>query len=54
MGKKKPSNDIQRAQIVALHGLNLCERQISAQMRRSKTVVHEAIAKYQQDGSYID
>ena len=54
MGKKKSLNDVQRAQIVALHGLNLCERQTSVQMGCSKKAVHEAIAKYQQDGSYIN
>ena len=54
VGKKKSLNEVQRAQIVALHGQNLSERQISAQMGCSKTAVHQAIAKYQQDGSYAD
>ena len=54
MGKKKSLSEVQRAQIVALHGQNLSERQISAQMGCSKTAVHQAIAKYQQDGSYTD
>ena len=54
MGKKKSLSEVQRAQIVALQGENLSERQISAQMGCSKTGVHEAIAKYQQDGSYTD
>ena len=54
MGKKKSLSEIQRAQIVALHGQNLSERQISAQMGCSKTAVHQAIAKYQQGGSYAD
>ena len=54
MGKKKCLSEVQRAQIVALHGQNLFERQISAQMGCSKTAVHQAIAKYQQDGSYTD
>ena len=54
MGKKKSLSKVQRAQIVALRGQNLSERQISAQMGCSKTAVHQAIAKYQQDGSYTD
>ena len=54
MGKKKSPSEVQRAQIVALHGQNPSERQISTQMRCSKTAVHQAIAKYQQDGSYIN
>ena len=52
MGKKKSLSKVQRAQIVALHGQNLSESQISAQMECSKTAVHQAIARYQQDGSY--
>ena len=54
MGKKKSLSEVQRAQIVALHGQNLSERLISAQMGCSKTAVHQAIAKYQEDGSYTD
>ena len=54
MGKKKSLSEVQRAQIVALHCQNLSERQISAQMGCSKTAVHQAIAKYQQDDSYTD
>ena len=54
MGKKKSLSEVQRDQIIALHGQNLSERQISAQMGCSKTPVHQAIAKYQQDGSYTD
>ena len=54
MGKKKSLSEVQRAQIVALHGQNLSERLISAQMGCSKTAVHQAIAKYQDDGSYTD
>ena len=54
MGKKKSLSEVQRAQIVALHGENLSERQISAPMECSKTAVHHAIAKYQQEGSYTD
>ena len=46
MGKKKSLSEVQRAQIVALHGQNLSERLISAQMGCSKTAVHQAIAKY--------
>ena len=49
MGKKKSLSEVQRAQIVALHGQNLSERLISAQMGCSKTAVHQAIAKYQED-----
>ena len=54
MGKKNSLSEVQRAQIVALHGESLSERQISAQMGCSKTAVHQAIAKYQQDDFYID
>ena len=54
MGKKKSLSEVQRAQIVALQGQNLSERLISAQMCCSKTAVHQAIAKYQEDGSYTD
>ena len=54
MGKKKSLSEVQRAQIVAIPGQNLSERQISAQMGCSKTAVHQAIAKYLQDGSYTD
>ena len=41
MGKKKSLSEVQRAQIVALHGQNLFERQISAEMGCSKTAVGE-------------
>ena len=54
MGKKKSLSEVRRAHIVALLGQNLSERQISAQMGCSKTAVHQAIAKYQEYGSYID
>ena len=54
MGKKKSLSEVQRAQIVALNGQNLSERQISVQMGCSKTAVHQAIAKHQQDGFYTD
>ena len=54
MGRKKSLSEVQRAQIVTLRGQNLSERQISVQMGCSKTAVHQAIAKYQQDGSYTD
>ena len=54
MGKKKSLSEVQRAQIVALHGQNLSERQMSAQMGCTKTAVHQAIAKYQRDGFYTD
>ena len=54
MGKKKSLSKVQRAQIVALHDQNLSERQISAQIGCSKTTVHQAIAKYQQDASFTD
>ena len=54
MGKKKSLSKVQKGQIVALHGQNLSERQISSQMGCSKTAVHQAIAKYQQDGCYTD
>ena len=54
MGKKKSLRVFQRASIVALHGQNLSESQISAQTGCSKTAVHQAIAKYQQDGSRTD
>jgi len=40
MGKNKSLSEVQRAQIVVLHGHNLSERQISAQMGCSKTAVH--------------
>ena len=54
MGKKKSLSVVQSAQKLALYGQNLSERQISAQMRCTKTAVHQAITEYQQDGSYID
>ena len=54
MGKKKSLSEVQMAQIVALHGQNLSERLLSAQMGCSETAVHQAIAKYQEDGSYTD
>ena len=54
MGKRNSLSEVQRAQIVALNSQNLSKRQISAQMWCSKTAVHKAIAKYQQDGSYTD
>ena len=54
MSNKKSLSEVQRAQIFALHGQNLSERKISAQIGCSKTAVHQAIAKYQQDGSYTD
>ena len=53
MGKKKSLSEVQRGH-TALHSQNLSKRQISAQMGCSKTAVHQAIAKYQQDGSYTD
>ena len=54
MSKIKSLSEVQRAQIVALQGKNLSELQISAQMGCSKTAVHQAIAKYQECGSYTD
>ena len=54
MGKKKSLSEVRRAQIVSLRGQNQSEKQISAQTGCSKTAVHQAIAKYQQDGSYTD
>ena len=58
MDKKKSPSEVQKTQIVALPGQNLSKRQISAQNRSasrcSKTAVHQAMAKYQQDGSCID
>ena len=54
MGKKKPLNKVQRAQIVALQGENLSKGQIAVKIGFSKTAVHQAIAKYREDGVFTD
>ena len=55
MGKKKSLSEVQRVQMVTLHGQNLSKRQImSPQIGCSKTRVNQSIYKYQNEGSYTD
>ena len=54
MGRKKSSSEVQRGQIVALHGEGLSELKISAKLTVSKTAVHQLIKKFELFGSYMD
>lgn len=54
MGKKPSLSEAQRAQIVLLHDEGYSQRQISIRMSCSKTAVHNAIRKYEQNGHYSD
>ena len=47
-------SEVQRTQTVALPGENLSEKQISATIGFNKTAVHQAIAKYGEEGSFTD
>ena len=46
MGKKLPLSAEKRAQIVSLSTINLLEREISREVKVSKTAVHTAIKKF--------
>ena len=54
MGKKSSLTEVLRAQIVTLHGEGYTERDISAKLRYSKTAVHNAIVKFNTDGTFRD
>ena len=54
MGRKKSSSEVQRGQIVALHGEGLSELKISAKLTVSKMAVHQLIKKFELFGSYMD
>ena len=53
MGKKQSLSTEERAQIVTLSNLKFFVRQI-AKMKISKTAVHNAIMKYQNEDVFID
>ena len=52
MGKNVPLSEVERAQIVALHKKGHSERLINQKMKKSKTAVHNAIAKFWNTGTY--
>ena len=52
MGKNVPLSEVERAQIVALHEKGLSERLSNQNMKKSKTAVHNAIAKFWNTGTY--
>ena len=54
MGKKSTLLEIQRAQIVTLRGEGYTERDTAAKLRSSKTAVHNAIVKFNADGTFQD
>ena len=45
---------IRRAQIVTLHGEGYAERDIAPKLQCSKTAVHNAIVKFNVDGTFHD
>ena len=54
MGKQSSLTEVLRAQIVTLHGGGYTERDNSAKLRYSKTAVHNAIVKFNTDGTFRD
>ena len=52
MGKKPAINVEKRAQIVSLSTIKLSEREISRQIKVSKTDVQNAIRKFQNEGTF--
>ena len=52
MGKNVPLSEVERAQIVALQKEGHSERLISQKMKKNKTAVHNAIAKFRNTGTY--
>ena len=52
MGKNVPLSEVERAQIVALHKEGHSERLISQKLKKSKTAVHNAMAKFRNTGTY--
>lgn len=54
MGKKASLSEVQRAQVVTLHKEGYSERSISERVGCSKTAVHQAVAKFQMEGTYTD
>ena len=52
MGKNVPLSEVQQAQIEALHKEGYSERLISEKMKCSKSAVYNAVAKFQNTGSY--
>ena len=54
MGKKAALSSEKRAQIVGLSTMKLSEREISRQMKVSKTAVHNAIKKFRKENTFKD
>ena len=54
MGNKSSLTEVQRAQIVALHGEGYTDRDTAAKICCSKSVAHNAIIKFTVDGTYLD
>ena len=54
MGKKLAIGTEKRAQIVSLSTINLLEREISRQVKVSKTAIHNTIKKFQNEGTFKD
>ena len=54
MGKKPFFSREKRAQIVTLSNLNFSVREIARKLKVSKTAVHDAITKYQNEGIFTD
>ena len=54
MGKKPSLSSEKRAQIVTLRNLNFSVFEIARKVKVSKTAVHNAITKYQNEGIFTD
>ena len=54
MGKKAALSSEKRVQIVSLSTMKLSEREISRQMKVSKTAVHNAIEKFRKENTFKD
>ena len=54
MGTKQSFSTKKQAQIVTLNNSKFSEHQIAKKMKASKTVVYNAIIKYQNEGVFID
>ena len=52
MGKKPAISLEKRAQIVSLSTIKLSEREISRQMKVTKTTVHKAIKEFQNEATF--
>ena len=54
MGKKASLSVTQRAQVVLLSKMKLSERQIVKTCKENETAVHNAIKKFEIEGTFVD